>query len=136
MKNQYISFFLLILCSVITILEGKLSFDLYYRFPVSLTLVGVSLYHFFQVLMIISNSPYKSDRYRIVSGIIFIFSAAFLAVFQFARISVITNAIHIMVIVNGLYSYFLFYKKYNNILATKHLIFSAFLMGIGIFNNV
>lgn len=136
MKKQNISYVLLLICTLITIVGGKVSLPINIRMINLLTLVGLSSFYFILVLRIMSNSGTKSNIYEIVSGIIFIFSTAFLAIFQFAKIPGILTVIQISVVVNGIYCYYLFYRKYNKNLPIKHLVFSILLMGAGILSNV
>lgn len=136
MKNQNISYVLLLICALITIVGGKVSLPFNIRLINLLTLAGLSSFYFISVLRIMSILETKTNIYEMVSGIIFIFSTAFLAIFQFVKIPGILTVIQISVIVNGIYCYYLFYRKYDRNLPIKHLVFSILLMGAGILSNV
>lgn len=136
MKNLNTSYLLLLFCTIIAILGGKIIFPVGVRLFNLLILIGLSSFYFVSVIRIVSISDTKINVQDIISCVIFIFSSAFLAIFQFAKIPSLLIVIHIAVIFNGIYCYYLFFKRNDKIMSIKHLVFSILLMAVGIFSSL
>ena len=133
MGSEKIAYRLLIIYMLLTIISGKVELPLFIIYANSIVLICISAYFFIQSVIRFLNSDFRDKIPEFISGVLFFFTSAFLAIIQSVHTTEVLNAIKILVILNVIYSIFLNVWMENKNLTIKHYIISFLLIGVGVF---
>jgi hypothetical protein len=136
MKLDKVAFYLLIICISLTIITGKIELSSYLKYANIIILLVLSTFYLIYSLKEIINTGFNKVSIDFFSGIVFVLTSAFLAIFQSVQTSEFLTCIKLLAIVNGIYSYYLIFRYREKSLSIKHFIISSLLIGVSIVVNV
>ncbi len=131
MKKEFIIYCLLLASIVVTILGEKVSLSPLFEYGNVVTLICVGMYYQISIISRIINSKYSNVSIEIFSGIIIVFTCAFLGAFQAIHNFYFLTSIKILAIVNGIYTYYLIIKFKEKTYSVRHFIITFLLIGVG-----
>ena len=133
MDSEKIAYRLLVIYMLLTIISGKIELPLFIRYANSIVLICISSYYFIQTIIRFLNLDFKAKIPEFISGVLFFFISAFLAIIQSVHSTEVLNAIKILVILNAIYSIYLNVWLGNKKLTFKHYVITFLLIGVGVF---
>ncbi|GEM_PF-2176536 len=131
--SEKIAYRLLVIYMLLTIISGKIELPLFIRYSNSIVLICISSYYFIQSVIRFLNSDFKDKIPEFISGVLFFFISAFLAIIQSVHTIEVLTVVKILVILNGVYSIFLNVWHENKKLTFKHYVITFLLIGVGVF---
>jgi hypothetical protein len=132
MKKDLLFYYLLLACIVLTILGEKVVLSYLFKYGNMIALICIGIYFFISSIGRIIQSEYSHVSIEIFSGIIIVFTSAFLAIFQSIHNSDFLTVIKILTIINGIYPIYLIIRFKDKTYSVRHFIISSLLMGVGI----
>lgn len=133
MKLAKIAFRFLIISILLTIISGKIDLPFFIEYINIFVLICISIYYFINPVIRSIRSNFKDKIPEFISGVLFVFTSAFLIIIQTVHTTEIFSTIKIMVIANAIYSIFLRVRFENRNLSTKHYMICFLLIGVSVF---
>lgn len=132
MKKDLFSYSVLLACIMTTIVDEKVKLSFLFEIGNIIALICVGTYFFIDFVTRIVQSKYSSIVVEVLSGIVLVFTSAFLAIFQAVQSADFVTIIKIMAITNGIFAFYLIVKHKEKTYSVRHFVISSLLIGVGV----